>query len=160
VSEPDLSAADIERMQTPLWEQAKVAINDGRTDDAVVLIDRAVEQWSGLKDYSINWITSLLTFVADEKEIRERSTDIDSEPVCHSLLLLHAIGIHDENPRPSGKAVPPAARRTIHLGIRRGRRRLVGFKQTLLFQPQRIEYFIVPKYVAPRPASLLNDQAR
>jgi predicted ArsR family transcriptional regulator len=31
-----------------------------------VLIDRAVEQWSALKDYSINWITSLLTFIGEE----------------------------------------------------------------------------------------------
>ena len=64
--EPELSAADIERMQTPLWEQAKTALADGRADDAVALIDRAVEQWSGLKDYSINWITSLLTFIGEE----------------------------------------------------------------------------------------------
>ena len=64
--EPELSADDIERMQTPLWEQAKTALADGRADDAVALIDRAVEQWSGLKDYSINWITSLLTFIGEE----------------------------------------------------------------------------------------------
>jgi len=66
VPEPELSADDIERMQTPLWEQAKTALADGRADDAVALIDRAVEQWSGLKDYSINWITSLLTFIGEE----------------------------------------------------------------------------------------------
>ena len=53
-------------MQTPLWEQAKAAIDAGRPDDAKALIDRAVTQWAGLKDYSINWITSLLTFIADE----------------------------------------------------------------------------------------------
>ena len=64
--EPELSPDDIDRMQTPLWEQAKTALADGRADDAVALIDRAVEQWSGLKDYSINWITSLLTFIGEE----------------------------------------------------------------------------------------------
>jgi hypothetical protein len=66
VPEPELSPDDIDRMQTPLWEQAKTALADGRADDAVALIDRAVEQWSGLKDYSINWITSLLTFIGEE----------------------------------------------------------------------------------------------
>jgi hypothetical protein len=53
-------------MRTPLWEQAKQAVEEGRSQDAIDLIDRAVAQWASLKDYSINWITSLLTFVADE----------------------------------------------------------------------------------------------
>jgi hypothetical protein len=66
MSERQLSDADIERMQTPLWEQAKAALAAGDTDRAAELIDRAVEQWSGLKDYSINWITSLLTFIGEE----------------------------------------------------------------------------------------------
>jgi hypothetical protein len=62
----DLSDAEIERMRTPLWEQAKQAVDRGDADDARALIDRAVEQWAGLKDYSINWITSLLTFIGEE----------------------------------------------------------------------------------------------
>jgi hypothetical protein len=61
-----LSAAEIAKMQTPLWEQAKAAIDAGDSDTAKELIDRAVAQWSSLKDYSINWITSLLSFVDDE----------------------------------------------------------------------------------------------
>ena len=61
-----LSDAEIEKMETPLWEQAKAAIDAGDADGAKALIDRAVTQWAGLKDYSINWITSLLTFIADE----------------------------------------------------------------------------------------------
>jgi hypothetical protein len=64
--EPELTAGDVARMRTPLWEQAKTAIAQGRPGDAMVLIDRAVEQWSGLKDYSINWIASLLTFIGEE----------------------------------------------------------------------------------------------
>ena len=48
---------DRSKMQTPLWEQAKAAIDAGDTDGAKALIDRAVTQWAGLKDYSINWIT-------------------------------------------------------------------------------------------------------
>jgi hypothetical protein len=66
MSEPELTAGDVARMRTPLWEQAKTAIAQGRPGDAMVLIDHAVEQWSGLKDYSINWITSLLTFIGEE----------------------------------------------------------------------------------------------
>jgi hypothetical protein len=61
-----LSDADVARMRTPLWEQAKGAIDAGDAEQAKALVDRAVVQWAGLKDYSINWITSLLTFIADE----------------------------------------------------------------------------------------------
>ncbi|MGZ4756290.1 MAG: hypothetical protein ACXWA9_15385 [Acidimicrobiia bacterium] len=61
-----LSDAEIEKMETPVWDQAKAAIDAGDAEGAKALIDRAVDQWSGLKDYSINWITSLLTFVAEE----------------------------------------------------------------------------------------------
>jgi hypothetical protein len=62
----ELSDDDIARMRTPLWEQAKDAIAAGDADGARALIDRAVAQWAGLKDYSINWITSLLTFIGEE----------------------------------------------------------------------------------------------
>ncbi len=61
-----LSDDEITRMRTPLWEQAKDKVRSGESDDAIALIDRAVEQWAGLKDYSINWITSLLTFIGEE----------------------------------------------------------------------------------------------
>ncbi len=61
-----LSDAEIAKMQTPLWEQAKVAVDAGDADAAKALIDRAVAQWASLKDYSINWITTLLTFIAEE----------------------------------------------------------------------------------------------
>jgi hypothetical protein len=66
MTDPQLTAADVARMRTPLWEQAKTAIAHGHAGEAVALIDRAVDQWSALKDYSINWITSLLTFVGEE----------------------------------------------------------------------------------------------
>jgi hypothetical protein len=61
-----LSDAEIAKMQTPLWEQAKAAIDAGDAEGAKTLVDRAVGQWASLKDYSINWIASLLTFVAEE----------------------------------------------------------------------------------------------
>ena len=66
MTDRQLSDADIARMQTPLWEQAKAAIDAGDAEGAKALIDRAVTQWAGLQDYSINWITSLLTFITDE----------------------------------------------------------------------------------------------
>ena len=53
-------------MSTPLWEQAKRAALEGDTDRTVALIDEAVERWRRLQDYSINWITSLLSFVGRE----------------------------------------------------------------------------------------------
>ena len=62
----ELSPDDIARMRTPLWEQAKAAIARDDGDAASDLIDRSVAQWASLKDYSINWITSLLTFIGEE----------------------------------------------------------------------------------------------
>lgn len=53
-------------MTTPAWEQAKAAMAAGDAARAASLLDRAVAQWRSLQDYSVNWITSLLTFVADE----------------------------------------------------------------------------------------------
>jgi hypothetical protein len=79
-----------------MWERAKAAIAAGDSDEASRLIDRTVEQWRSLQDYSINWITSLLSFVgrelgeeAVERSLREfgdefvsrrRSEDWDSLP--------------------------------------------------------------------------------
>jgi hypothetical protein len=61
-----LSEADIEQMRTPLWEQARQAFEAGRTDEGSTLLDKAVAQWRSLQEYSINWVTSLLTFVGEE----------------------------------------------------------------------------------------------
>lgn len=38
----------------------------GDTAEAARLIDRAVEQWRSLQDYSINWVTALLSFIGRE----------------------------------------------------------------------------------------------
>jgi hypothetical protein len=62
----ELSTDDIASMTTPTWEQAKAALRAGEPDRAVELIDRAVGQWRSLQDYSVNWITSLLSFVGRE----------------------------------------------------------------------------------------------
>jgi hypothetical protein len=66
MADHELSGGDIARMRTPLWEQAKQALGRGKPEEAAALMDRAVDQWSALKDYSINWITSLLTFIGEE----------------------------------------------------------------------------------------------
>jgi hypothetical protein len=62
----DLSDDDISRMSTPLWEQARAAIVDGDTERGLQLLDTAVTQWRSLQEYSINWITVLLSVIADE----------------------------------------------------------------------------------------------
>jgi len=53
-------------MTVPAWERAKQAMSDGDVERAAKLIDQAVAQWRSLQDYSINWITSLLSFVGRE----------------------------------------------------------------------------------------------
>jgi hypothetical protein len=62
----DLTDKDLLEITTPTWERAKTAIRNGETDAAVELIDKAVAQWRSLQEYSINWITSTLSFIADE----------------------------------------------------------------------------------------------
>jgi hypothetical protein len=66
MADPMLSDDDIDQMRTPLWEQARAAFEAGRIDDGSAFLDKAVAQWRSLQDYSINWITSLLTFVGEE----------------------------------------------------------------------------------------------
>src|SRR3954469_8838472 len=62
----DLRSDDLVEMTTATWDRAKDAIRAGDSDAALALIDRAVAQWRSLQDYSINWITSTLSFIADE----------------------------------------------------------------------------------------------
>jgi hypothetical protein len=61
-----LQPDQIENMITPLWEQAKAAIDAGDTVGAKRLIDAAVDRSRSLQDYSINWVTSLLSFIGRE----------------------------------------------------------------------------------------------
>ena len=61
-----LPADQIERMTTPLWEQAKEAVDSGDPEAAKQRIDEAVARWRSLQDYSINWVTSLLSFIGRE----------------------------------------------------------------------------------------------
>jgi hypothetical protein len=57
---------EIDRMTTPLWEQARTAMEAGDHDRASELLDDAVARWRSLQDYSINWVTSLLSFIGRE----------------------------------------------------------------------------------------------
>ena len=69
----DLRADDVVEMTTPTWERAKDAIRAGDTEAALALVDTAVGQWRGLQEYSINWITSTLSFIA--KELGEEAVE-------------------------------------------------------------------------------------
>ena len=66
MAEPALNPDEIARMRTPLWEQARAAFLAGDSERGSALLDKAVGEWRSLKNYSINWITSLLTFVGEE----------------------------------------------------------------------------------------------
>jgi hypothetical protein len=63
---PELSAEEVARMTTPLWEQARAAIEAGDTERGLELLDATVRQWESLQEYSINWITVLLSFIGEE----------------------------------------------------------------------------------------------
>ena len=78
---PALSADDIAGMTVPAWERAKDAIGRGDLARANELIDQAVARWRGLQDYSINWITSLLSFIGREmgEEAVERALRITGD---------------------------------------------------------------------------------
>src|SRR5436309_12470312 len=74
--------AELASMTMPAWERAKEAIADGRLDDAVALIDEGAQRVRGLQIYSIEWITSLLSFIgrelgedAVERALRANSDD-------------------------------------------------------------------------------------
>jgi hypothetical protein len=81
----DPSATDIEAATRPVWEQAKDAIAEGDGERASALIDAAVVRWRSLQDYSVNWITSLLSFIADElgEESVERALRRFGEEFLH-----------------------------------------------------------------------------
>jgi hypothetical protein len=55
-----------ETITQPAWEQAKAAMAAGDIERATALIDAAVRRWRSLQDYSISWVTSLLSFVGRE----------------------------------------------------------------------------------------------
>src|SRR5438270_6117303 len=66
MAEGPLSRDDILSMTVPLWDQAKAAISVGDLEWAIDRIDASVDRWRSLQDYSINWVTSLLSFIGRE----------------------------------------------------------------------------------------------
>jgi hypothetical protein len=66
VSDERLTERDVSSMTTPAWEAAKAAVAAGQSELALSLIDTAVERWRSLQRYSIDWITSLLSFIGRE----------------------------------------------------------------------------------------------
>jgi hypothetical protein len=78
--------AELDSMTAAPWERAKAAIADGRLDDAVTLIDEAAERTRGLQIYSIEWITSLLSFVGRElgEDAVERALRASSDDFIRS----------------------------------------------------------------------------
>ena len=56
--------------------------------------------------------------------------------------------------------MPGAVWRAKYLWIMLSLRRTVGFEQSPLFQPQRVENFVVPKDIAPRAARFADDRLR
>src|SRR5437660_11873706 len=78
---PELTEADKVTMTAPAWERAKGAISAGDVEGALDRIDEAVVRWRSLQDYSINWITSLLSFIGREmgEEAVERALRITGD---------------------------------------------------------------------------------
>jgi hypothetical protein len=78
-----LNEQDLMSMTVPAWDQAKAAIRAADADRALALIDAAVGRWRSLQEYSIDWITSLLSFIgrelgeqAVEDALRTTGTDV------------------------------------------------------------------------------------
>lgn len=61
-----LSDDDLHTMTVQPWDDVRTAVEAGDSDAALEHLDTAVDRWRSLQSYSINWVTSLLSFVADE----------------------------------------------------------------------------------------------
>jgi hypothetical protein len=61
-----LSDDDRHTMTVPAWDDVRAAVEAGDAEAAIDHLDTAVDRWRSLQSYSINWITSLLSFIADE----------------------------------------------------------------------------------------------
>jgi hypothetical protein len=57
---------ELETMTVSSWERAKAAVQAGASERAIALIDDAAERTRSLQVLSVEWITSLLSFVGRE----------------------------------------------------------------------------------------------
>ena len=80
------SPDEIESMTVSAWERAKAAVAAGDSDRAVALIDEAAARTRDLQIYSIEWITSLLSFVSRElgEPAVERALRATSDDFIHA----------------------------------------------------------------------------
>jgi hypothetical protein len=92
-----LSNDDLESMTVPLWEQAKAALADGDVEWASQLIDQAVGRWRSLQDYSINWITSLLSYIG--RELGEPAVEEALRDFGERFVRPRRAGLKDVNAR-------------------------------------------------------------
>src|SRR5438876_68313 len=98
----ELTQDDVVTMTVPPWEQAKAAIAAGDLEWALDRIDEAVARWRSLQDYSINWITSLLSFIGRE---------LGEEAVERALRAMGDEFLHGRRAEgPDWNALPAAAR--------------------------------------------------
>jgi len=61
-----LTADELDSMTAPAWERAKRALADGDVDRATQLVDEGAARVRSLQVFSIEWITSLLSFIGRE----------------------------------------------------------------------------------------------
>ena len=92
--------------ETPTWERAKQAIADGDQESATRLVDRCVSEWRSLQDYSINWITSLLSFIG--REIGEDSVERALREFGEEFVLPRREGFAALTPAQRAKAITRA----------------------------------------------------
>jgi len=59
----EMTPEQIAEMSAPLWESLRQAIRSGDVVTAVAALDDAAERVASLQEYSVNWITSLLSYI-------------------------------------------------------------------------------------------------
>jgi hypothetical protein len=76
-----LTEHDLHTMTVPAWDDVRTAVRAGEVAAAVEHLDVAVDRWRSLQRYSIEWITSLLSFIDDElgEEAVERALRVNHD---------------------------------------------------------------------------------
>jgi hypothetical protein len=80
------TSTELESMTVSAWERAKGAVAAGDQESAIALIDEAARRTRDLQIYSIEWITSLLSFVSRElgEPAVERALRATSDDFIHA----------------------------------------------------------------------------
>jgi hypothetical protein len=79
------SSDELDSMTVPAWSRAKEAITVGDLERATALIDEGASHTRSLQIYSIEWITSLLSFIGRElgEEAVERALRTSGDDFIH-----------------------------------------------------------------------------